>query len=223
IRSAGFKGQSRRPVRQPAKTRTSSVWLITALPLWRRLSSVVDGRNGARIGWLSRQITPIGAICAAPPGPTVVMMLSMIMASRVRLRAAALPARAEGRAGRAVRGRRLRIDGAAPAQSLVLDVALAELPGDFGARQLDAEIKGMRTIFLDAELGIEIEGGARYLVLVAVVEVDAVGSDLDAEIAIADLRRGIGDLGGRAGIGAAVAQRHQARLDADGNPPHLVG
>src|SRR5690242_9109421 len=144
------------------------------------------------------------------------MMLSMIMGSRVRLSAAALWARLEGGAGRAMLGRwRGRIDGAAPAQILVLDIALAELPGDLGARQLDAEIEGMRAVLLDAELGIEIKGALRQLVLVAVVEVDAVRRHFDAEIAVADLRRGLADLGGRAGIRPPVAQRHQARLNAD--------
>src|SRR6185437_8737666 len=178
----------------------------------------------ARIGWSSRQITPIGAICATPSGPSVVMMLSTIIGSCIRLWAASLLARLEGGAGRAMPGRRRgRVDGAAPAQILVLHVALAEPPGDLGARQLDAEIEGMRAVLLDAEHGIEIEGALRQLVLVAVVEVDAVRRHFDAEIAVADLRRGLADLGGRAGIRPPVAQRHQARLNADRDAPHLVG
>ena len=40
---AEVSGQSRRPVRHPAKTRTSSVKFATANGAWRRLSSVVEG------------------------------------------------------------------------------------------------------------------------------------------------------------------------------------
>ena len=47
--SVATTGQSRRPVRQPAKTRTSSVWLAAAKGTARRLSSVREGRNGAMI------------------------------------------------------------------------------------------------------------------------------------------------------------------------------
>src|SRR5216684_8804731 len=165
-------------------------------------------------------MTPIGAICAATSAPSVVMMLSMIMASRSRLRTAPLLARLEGGAGRAMRGRWLRgIDRVAPAQILVLDVTLAELPGDLGPPQLDAEIEGVRAVILDAELGKQLEGVLRHAVLVAIVEMDAVGGDLDAEVAVADLRGSLRNLGGRAGIGPAVAQRHQAGIDADRKAP----
>ena len=52
-RVAGRVGQSLRPVTQPAKTRTSSVWLATAYGTCCRLSSVVEGRNGAMIQFVA--------------------------------------------------------------------------------------------------------------------------------------------------------------------------
>src|SRR5260221_4780275 len=144
------------------------------------------------------------------------MMLSMIMASRSRLGTAPLLARLEGRAGRAMRGRRLRrIDGAAPAQIFVLHIALAELPGDLGPRQLDAEIEGVGAVILDAEGREKLEGALRHAMLVATIEMDAVRGDLDAEAAVADLRRGLGDLGGRARLRPAVPQAHPARIHTE--------
>ena len=51
IFSAGSKGQSRRPVTQPAKTRVSVRILSTAWPVATMLSCVVDGLNGISTTW----------------------------------------------------------------------------------------------------------------------------------------------------------------------------
>ena len=64
----GSAASRRRPVRQPAKTRTSSVRLATANGAARRLSSVVEGWNGAMIQRSPSAISPSGARCGRPVG-----------------------------------------------------------------------------------------------------------------------------------------------------------
>jgi hypothetical protein len=111
---------------------------------------------------------------------------------------------------------RRQVDRASPLQRLILDISLAELPGDLGPRQLDAEIKSVRAVVLDAEAAEEVERAGGDAMLRAVVDVDPVARDFDAEIGIADLRHRLGDLLGRVGEGTPVAQPHQARVDIDG-------
>ena len=72
-------GQSRRPVRQPAKMRTSSTWLATACGTSRRLSSVREGRNGATIQCSPSAMIPSGAMWTAPARSTVVTIVSRII------------------------------------------------------------------------------------------------------------------------------------------------
>ena len=104
-----------------------------------------------------------------------------------------------------MRLRRSGINGTAPGKRLVLGVALAELPSDLGTRQLDAEIEGMRAVPLDPETAEQIDGALRDGVTGAVVDMDAVLGNFDAEIGVADLRRGLGDLAGTAGERPPVA------------------
>src|SRR3954451_1073280 len=91
-----------------------------------------------------------------------------------------LPAPRLERAGgaREVRlvGRRW-LDGDAPAQLVVLRVALAELVGDLRPRQLDAEVERVRPVGFDAELGEQVERVLGDVVAVAVVDVNAVVRD----------------------------------------------
>ncbi len=75
-RSAATVGQSRRPVMQPAKTRTSPGWLATAVGLISRLSCVREGLNGAMIQPSPSSIRPSGAMCGAPSALIVVTMVS---------------------------------------------------------------------------------------------------------------------------------------------------
>ena len=82
--SASHSGQSRRPHRQPAKIRTSSLRLITAQRSRRRLSSVIDGRNGASTRSSPSAHTPIGARCVVPSSLRVVTMDSYISMVFVR-------------------------------------------------------------------------------------------------------------------------------------------
>src|SRR5579859_8030091 len=110
--------------------------------------------------------------------------------------------------------RRWRHD-AAPGERLILDIALAEAPGDFGPCQLDAEIKGVRAVALDPELRIEREGVLRDVMAVAVIEMDAALARLDAEIGIADRCRRRRDLGIGCRKWFAIAQRHEAGINAD--------
>ena len=90
---------------------------------------------------------------------------------------------------RLVVGRRVGSD--APIERLVLSVAFGQPPGDFGASQFGAEIEGMRPVGLDPELGEEREGLLGYVVAVAVIDMDAVLGDLDAEILVAHLACGL--------------------------------
>ena len=96
--------------------------------------------------------TPIGAICTAPSAVTVVMMLSRIIGIGPLLaRRRAL--RASGRRARCAVDRSGASTATPQSQRSSCDVALAELPGDLGAGQLDAEVERVRAVILDAELG----------------------------------------------------------------------
>ena len=75
-RSAAVVAQSRRPVTQPANTRTSPGWLATAAGLAIRLSRVREGLKGAMIQPSPSSIRPSGAMCACPSALTVVTMVS---------------------------------------------------------------------------------------------------------------------------------------------------
>ena len=110
-------------------------------------------------------------------------------ASRFRLAISVWPA---SFSLRLVVGRRVRRH--APIERLVLGVALGQPEGDLGSRQLGAEIEGMRPVLLDAELGEQVERVLRHVMAVAVIDMDAVLGDLDAEILVAHLARGLGDL-----------------------------
>src|SRR5712671_1304642 len=148
-------GQSCRPVRQPAKIRTSSVWLATANGMALRLSSVVDGRNGAMIHPSPSAMMPIGVICRRPSAFVVVKIVSRIIgtASARRVRGAQrMPRFAQARAVLYQ-----TVDGTTPIERLVLGVALAQSPCDLSLHQLGTEIEGVRRILSYAELGKERE------------------------------------------------------------------
>src|SRR6266851_6386530 len=114
------------------------------------------------------------------------------------------------------------LDGNAPGQLLVLDVALAELEGDLRLHKLGAKIEGMRPIGSDLELGIEGEGITRDMVAVAVIDMNPIGGDFDTEICITYCLRRLGDLGRRRRKGLAVAQAGEAGIDADRQLPELL-
>ena len=83
-------GQSWRPVRQPANTRTSSLALTTATRVASTFSSVVDGRNGARMTRPAADSRmPIGATCTRPVLERDVTIVSQIIRRPGRQRAPA--------------------------------------------------------------------------------------------------------------------------------------
>ena len=142
-------------------------------------------------------------MCTSPSALMVVTMVSRIIgmawsapSSNTGSFAVALPLGDQGvprlsELGLVVGG---GVGGNAPIERLVLSVALGEPPGDLGARELDAEIEGVRAVRLDVELGVELEHVVGDVMAVAVIDVDAVLGDLDAEILVADLAGILGDL-----------------------------
>src|SRR5437016_864340 len=136
----------------------------------RRLSSVVEGRNGAMIHPSPSAISPIGAMCKVPAALTVVTMVSRIIGmSASGLREQRMPGRLEPRAIL-----RWRVGRAAPVEGLVLRVALAEPPGDFCLHQLGPEIERMRPIALDPESIEQCQRIPPNMMAVAIVDVDAI-------------------------------------------------
>src|SRR6185503_2193715 len=179
--AVGTAGHSRRPVRQPAKMRTSSTWLATACGISKRLSSVREGRNGATIQWSPSAMIPSGAMCTAPDLSTVVTIVSRIigMVSAALFSAERVPGLGEPRAIH------LRpVGGDAPVERLILRIAFPEAEGGLGLHQLCAEVEGMRAIALHSEACEERQRIGRNVVAGAVVDVDAVGRRLDTEIVV---------------------------------------
>ena len=186
---------------------------------------MVDGLNGARIQPSSSAISPSGAICTLPSALRVVTMVSRIIGI-------AYPPLAPSLRGLAlllgdqrvtcslelglVVGR--GIGGNAPVERLVLGIALGEPPGDLGAGQLDPEIEGVRSVLVDVELGVEIEHVLRDVMAVAVVDMDAVLGDLDAEVLVAHLagdsrRSPPASAGTGGGHGARAGRRRSPSAD----------
>src|SRR5690348_7107053 len=134
---------------------------------------------------------PNGAMCTSPAALIVVTIVSRIIGiGSVRRRGAQrMPGLAQARAVlfRAV-------DRAAPVERLVLREPLAEPPRDLGPHQLGAEIERMRAVLLDAKPGEQSERILRDLVPAAIVDVDAVLGDLDAEAVVPDLPGELRDL-----------------------------
>src|SRR5215472_6909593 len=146
---------------------------------------------------------PNGAMCTTPDALTVVTIVSRIIGMASLRRAAQRVAeRAQARA--VLLG---AINCTAPIERLVLHVALAQPPGDLGACELGAEIERMCAVGGDAELGKERERILRDVVSVAIVDVDAILGDLDAEIRVLDLLRELGDLARRIRKRLALVQR----------------
>ena len=94
-----------------------------------------------------------------------------------------------------MRLRRRGIDGSSPGERLVLGVALAELPGDLGARQLDPKIEGMCPVSLDAETALlqkaqaaqdKIQNGPDPLTI-RTAQLDVSSAQIAADKANADL------------------------------------
>src|SRR5579872_7492339 len=105
--------------------------------------------------------------------------------------------------------------GDAPAELLILRVMLAEPPGDFRARELDTEIEGMGAIMLDRgrEGRKKGEGIGRDAMEVTVIKMDAILRELDAEIRIAELRLGLGDLLATRPAGTAIMERQKPGIE----------
>ena len=101
------------------------------------------------------------------------------------------------------------IGGYAPSKRLVLSVALAKPPGDLGARQFGAEIEGVGSVLVDAELGKQCENILRHVMPIAIKDMDAVLGDLDAEILVAHLLCGLLDLLRRQGKWPARMQAEE--------------
>src|SRR5664279_4846389 len=96
---------------------------------------------------------------------------------------------------------------ATPIEGFVLCVALAESESDLGLGEFGAEIKRMRAIRLDAELGIEGKGISRNIMSVAVEYMNSVISRQDSKIRVAHLRREPGDFFAGQWIGRKIVER----------------
>src|SRR5262249_20562382 len=123
---------------------------------------------------------PIGAMCPLPLASAVMTIVSRIIGISISREATQ-------RVAHLAQAReifRRTVDRAAPVQRLVLGVALAEPPGDFRLHQLGAEIKRVRRVLPDAEMREKRKRVLRHPMAGAVVDVDAVLGDLDAEIGI---------------------------------------
>src|SRR4051812_39727215 len=70
---------------------------------------------------------------------------------------------------------------AAKIERLVLRVAFAEAPGDLGLHQFGTEIERMRAVGCDLELAEQRECILLDVMALAVIDVDTVCGDLDAE------------------------------------------
>src|SRR5256885_13347127 len=94
-------------------------------------------------------------------------------------------------AGRMPGGQVLRalVDGAAPAERFVLRITFAELPRQLRMRQLDTQVKGVRAIVLELQLWPQLEDILCHVMTVAVVDVHAVGGNLDAKVRVANRAR----------------------------------
>ena len=73
-------------------------------------------------------------------------------------------------------------------------VALAKSESDLGLGEFGAEIKRMRAIRLDAELGIKGKGIARTCMPIAIEYMDSVVSCQNSKICIPHRRRHLGDV-----------------------------
>jgi hypothetical protein len=80
------------------------------------------------------------------------------------------------------------VDRAAPIQRLVLGVTFAKLEGDFGLRQLSAQIKRVRAIRFDPELIEQRKSLPSDKMAGAVVDVNSVFSRLDPLVVVLHLR-----------------------------------
>ena len=115
--------------------------LATAKGVARRLSSVVEGRNGAMTHPSPSSMRPSGAMCSLPSSLNVVTMHSRIMGMRApptTLRLLPFFLHGQRMAG-LFEARRVftgLVGGHTPIDRLVLGVALAEAPGDLRLRQL---------------------------------------------------------------------------------------
>src|SRR5262245_28731176 len=145
-------------------------------------------------------IRPSGAICTLPSSFRVVTIVSRIMGMASRLKHAsggfALPL-GDQRVADFFQPRLVVGGGVgcyAPIERLVLGVALGKAPGNLGAGKLGAEIEGMRAVLVDPELGIEIESVLSDVISVAIIDVDAMLGDLNAEVLVAHPACRLGDL-----------------------------
>src|SRR6516225_2073158 len=185
----GAIGHFARPVKQPAKARTSSVKLATANGTSRKLSSVTDGRNGAMIQPSSSAIMPIGAKCTCPARFIVETIVSRIIGIGLPLSCAqGLPG-----LGQAAEIFRRTIGGASPIERRVLRVALAETPSDFRLHQFGAKVEGVRAVVFDVQLGEQRHRGLCNAMHLAIEDVDTVLRDFDTEIGIPDLAGELGN------------------------------
>ena len=104
-------------------------------------------------------------------------------------------------------------------ERLVLDIALAEREGDFGLGEFRAEIEGMRRVVRHCEKGIERHGIARYVMAVAIIEMDAVFGDFDAIICIAHVSRTLFDLRRRREEGLEIMDLKRGRRHSPSAKP----
>ena len=87
------------------------------------------------------------------------------------------------------------VAGNAPIKGIVLRIAFAKRERHFGFCKLVAEIERVRTVAINAKLGIELERIARNMVALARIDMHALLTNLNPEVIVAHLGGADGDLG----------------------------